>query len=252
LYLYVKVTYNMTEFSPSAELRPFLNPAYWDGHMIGDDQPTPHDPDSFTAPWFGATARFAKHTLRERLEVMHTYFPLHTYNTGSTFDPEEWGPGTVTLFDREVLRKTKPNAGFDPDEYSSGEVMARPTDLHPSLDIEASGTEVHKDSNIGITYLRTINWGVVVATKKGRRGLQTTSTSLTFKNPAGRVGIGPMVPQAVPLEMGTTKHIIGERGREERLVRSNILHVCLIGSEQHQKRRSPARIFLGRFATENT
>lgn len=235
----------MADLESDPRLRPYLNPAYWDGHMIADGQPTPLDPESFTGPAFGATARFAKRALRDRLALMHTHLPVQVYRNGDTFDPEEWAIGTVALFDREVLR-TRKGRSFDPAAYTSLEVPARPTDLRLHLRYDASGTVSYADDALDITYWRTMEWGVVSPTKEGRKAFQRVSTTMAGIVAPGRIAAGPFLPQTVPINVGATRHTIYG---DDRLNRTNILHICMVGSGEEQKKRASIFAFFGRLAT---
>lgn len=213
--------------------------------MLGDGQHTAPIADSFVAPYSSETARFAIHTLRERLAAMHTYWPIRTFNKGQAFDPQEWAPGSVTLFDNEKLmpRGQKRGVLIDPTTYASLELPDRPTDLHPNLGREEYGMTLIDDNEMGVAYIRSIRWGVVVPTETGRNGLFATSVSDTFKKFSGNISVGVVHSLRVPIAVGETAHLPSGA-----LSRTNILAVCLVGSEQ-RSRRAISRIFLGRFAT---
>jgi hypothetical protein len=214
--------------------------------MIGDG----HGPDqeSWLAPRFGTANSFARRTLRERLEAMRAYFPLETFGTNAVFDPEDWDIGTVTLLDREVLRRHQHNPSLTLDNYASLAVPARPTDLHPNLDPNLSGVVVYQDNELGITYRRVICWGVVAPTRQGRRTLEIIPAELVSKSPkGGKVSVNIFLPYAVPVTVGATRH-----EAEWRLERTNILQVHSTGLPERQERKSWIRAFLGRFATGNT
>ena len=217
--------------------------------MVGDNQPTPPHPETFVGrPYTSESARFTKQSLRDSLEAMHTYFPVQTFNNRSEFNPDEWTPGTIVLYDREILRKPNADSYFDPDDYTSLELPAKPTDLHPNLDRDALGIISHKDTALDITYIRGIMWGVVGPTKSERHTFHRFPTSMTYRRSLGKVTVNSPPPQTVPIEIGRTVHKVLP---EDRLERTNILHVCLMGSAKREKQQFLARGFLGRFATDN-
>lgn len=230
-----------TTMSTSPELTPYLNPAYWDGHMLGDGQTTAPHPDAYLVSAHNARlARFTRKALKEKLGAMHTYFPLQTFGTDELFDAEGFAPGTVTLFDTEVLWYKK--AGDPPNlAQHATEIPERPTDLAPHLDAWGSAYVCHGDAELGVKYSRSIRWGVIVQDDE-RKGLFAISTTATSKLPSGRVVLDSLVPHPVPIEVGKTHHT-----KPTELRRTNVLHICMSGGTNREQ-QSPLRALFGRFA----
>ena len=230
----------------SGELGPMLNPAYWDGLMVGDGQPIEHEPDVWQAPEARAVSRFARRALRSHLAVAPTYFPRQIYRKGQVFNPDHHAPGTLTLFDTEYLFQNYPSPSFNPSDFASLEVPVAPNTLPETISSGIEGRIYCRDKELHLLYVRSLHWGIVTPMKE-RNTLVSTYVKMISNDSEPEVAdvSGPLHIHSVPLTIGKVhRRPLAERDRIER---TNILHVCTAGLSK-QDRLSRVRDFISRFA----
>ena len=221
------------------DLYPYLNRAYWDGHMIGDGEPAPEpDADTYVGPQFGYS-RFAAKSLRAYLENGSRYFPLTRFSTGEVFNPNDWNPGTIVLFDRESLTAHSVPEGFDAAEYEGLPLPAKPTNLSPQIvryGNYVKTSTIYKDEAAGLQYMRSLRWGVVMPPRDGRQGLHQIPSFGVLEGSQGRIVTAAFLTEEVPIRIGAV------RPGNDFLRRTNALEVCSYGGTPESSKNWLAKL----------
>lgn len=169
----------MTEVGEKSSIAPYLNPVYWDGHMIG--QPNPGDRLRHGLG-FGNLG-FAQRTLEGYLNQRPAPFPLRTYALGDTFACDEHDPGTIVRYNLEVLSGAPAAVGAL--EADASELPDRPRDLDFILRNtgEAPRESLSVIEEDGVVYYNQKYFGVVVPGKNGQNKLIRFPSSLIYYRP---------------------------------------------------------------------
>lgn len=90
----------MSDLERPQNITPYLNPNYWDGHVLGATEESPRLMGVHTLAF--SDSRFARAAIEANLQS-NNLSPLHTFNSGEVFDPTVYQPGTIVLFREEKL-----------------------------------------------------------------------------------------------------------------------------------------------------
>ncbi|HJQ09359.1 MAG TPA: hypothetical protein VJ836_07835 [Candidatus Saccharimonadales bacterium] len=155
----------MTEAQPST-INPFLNPAYWEGHYIGDNdaaeqqQPRAQDYRSYNA---------ALDVLGSHLRSGGNKMTIRSFPQGNEFNANDYDPSTIFLIGHEMLTNVVKNTAGSHDRIL-GRFVPGPPGLYPELiDI----------TDKGYSYNNIPDWGVIAQTRKDRAVLYVANTATT-------------------------------------------------------------------------
>ncbi len=179
----------MTHATQPAELQPYLQSAYWDGHHTGDQDTTPKEPLPQDAQRRQIYA-LAKAGLRE----LGNAFPLATLDRGRVFNPTDYALGTLAFLSEEVL---------DHNNYQ-GNITDASSHPVPERPVEISFT-THRLEGIDSQYRSQTMLGVVACPKGvDQHSLYTIPFS---RRQEGWLLYGPLVrSKETPLTVGATRH----------------------------------------------
>jgi hypothetical protein len=169
---------------------------------------------------------------------------------GYVFNAEEWPRAPIVLLDREKLQGWRNNRLQRLPvikDYEGQGLPERPRDLYPNLGIlQLDGGSYAKHPELRVHYQQVVHWGVV-AMIEGRKAVGTWSTSGVRRKENGTIHAGRgVLSMAVPIEVGTTKHLSQKNEELERV--NAALRVHRVGTGERQAKPSPFRVFLGRLA----
>lgn len=213
--------------SSSIELTPYLDPAYWDGRMVGQ-----LDTDPITRRYGYGQNKQAAAAVDGYMRFRERPFPLDMLVTGDTIDADEHAPGTLFYANREYLRARH----FVPPRVT-GAGQEHPTDLGLSipvlptrwLDQLSSIVErQHMIETDRVQYVATRSFIVVTRIHRNKHALQPVNEAHLFRRPDGSIfDLGGLAPMDSPLTIGTTSHT--KIGSAELLHRVNIAMLCREG-----------------------
>lgn len=220
-------------------IAPFLNPEYWDGRMIGQD-----NPDKVTRSYVYGQAKFADQTVANYLEHHRTPYPLVTYKDGEEIDANDHQVGTLLYGNVEILSAKVPLVLND--ELTDTEYVAKhPTDTGfelteytGALDLESikRGLERAHEIRVDDILYRAVRCFIVVTQGKRRQhNLQPVREDHLFRFTDGSIrNMSASGPLDSPFVVGQTSHT--KIGKWEHLLRVN----ALVQTSQGNSKRSPS------------
>lgn len=233
----------MTEIAQhmQPELQPFMNPEYWDGHILGNECDSPGNA-VIESPMFRGQ-RFVKQVIGEHFSRSNPTFSIENPGRGMVFDPNSHDPGTVVHFDIERLVARNPEqTGLL--QHEQLPLAQRPTDLPANIMYgQDEGRVFISQKQPHTTYMRQICWGVVVA-HGDNNAVAYSSAALMGRSRHNGKFISPTVIDLRDgiIEIGQTVH------QPHSLKRTNMLQVCTNGSVERRSEPGRLQALLGRFA----
>lgn len=212
------------------EILPYLNPAYWDGHMIGYDCALNPIQTDYSPP----ANREARRVIREKLSLSVSTLALEQFKEGASFDPSVQPPGTLLLFREEWLFGTAPSEDM----------------LHAALEMDIPyrplSATLRPIDNIAlstgdINYRSRLMFGVVTHHKK-RPGIVAIPVDSAMKPDGSYKHPASSFTYLANHTIGMTHHIRNEKS--DWMKRTNFLDILQYGKTKKAKQKSA----LGRFA----
>lgn len=215
----------MIELGPEI-IAPYLNPAYWDGRMVG--QPST---DEFTRTYRYGQQKFANKVVSDYLENRRTPYPLKTFHPGEVVDANDFSPGTLFYGNRETLvvhgdldlsfETTEEDDESLPEPLNdTGFELLDYDDLKADLAEGLSRRYLIQVDNVRYTAMRSFI--IVTRGRRGKNSLQPVNEYALYRMSDGQIVNGATnAPLDNPIHVGTTRHIVV--GVHEELHRINTL-----------------------------
>lgn len=217
------------QYVENVNLRPFMNPEYWDGHTLGVGEALPYADETFQN-YRRSDSKFA----RASLEAVRTHavVPIKSLYKGQTFNPFEYQPGTVVLYRGEALTGTPVEEDMSAEELAAGDLLDRPIDTSPSFGSLAPAIRI---TDMKRRYTSTPEWAVVPI--ENNAGYITACAAGSVGSRSGHAHAPlPFINEKAPFVVGEVRHWKLTDGREH-ITRVNILHVIAYGVAERQKGR---------------
>ncbi len=227
-----------TPESFAADIAPYVTPAYWNGHYLGDNDAQP-PPDK---PVVKASYETALQ-LTGLLSRLGHQINCTRLNPGETFDPTEHQPGTVILYREETLGKRPPRASLD-DIPPSQDAATMHTGLAHVVGEHTTDIDLHDDT---LGYFSQLRWGLVTDYAPDQRLHSTTAKRIVRTANGYRPVLIPRVDKefylpmqnTLPLEVGSVRHnisvgTVADAG--EALRRVTALEICEIAQKSRSRK----------------
>ena len=215
--------------SPETALRPYLNPNYWGGRMVG--QPTS---DTWTAGYRFGQSVAADEAVDAYLSHRTRPYPLKSFARGDTLDANEHAPGTIFYVNREKLTTRK--SFYVPATKEDEPILEPPTDLDFTLlgfedmnkDVAEGLSRRYLIQNDTLQYVAMRSFLIVSRAKRGRQSFQPVNEATLYRRDDGHVfNIMSQGPAEGRVTLGVTKHLVTDAG--ENLHRVNAAMLCVEG-----------------------
>jgi len=214
----------------------YLDPEYWDGHMIGDGQAVevPDDSQGFI---HNSASTFVMNQALGKIAADSE--PLNIFSHGQHFPIQAVSAGSLVLLNSESLRQP----GFLSEEKSG--LPSKPLTLSPlprtiKEDSQRPGRRLETFNGLGYRWMN--NWGIVrSADGKNKLYIASVNTVVTKKNGTlGNAFVSPWpVPNEALEEVGHVSHReTGRRSTIEELYRINTIEVHEPPKKAKQKKRA--------------
>jgi hypothetical protein len=220
----------MLENVNQVDIRPYLNPKFWDGHTLGFGVAQ----DGYGGGYSYSDSRSSRKVINTRLRS-NNVFPLHTFTTGDTFNPAGYEPGTVVLFRQDKMYGDRVEPDYSIDELAKQSLPLRETTTFPSFG-ERTPLTLSKQAVGDSHYLSQVRWGVVLRDKT-ESFISSTPASSVFERGVNVRAYMPFINKKGQITIGETVHSRAPSSCYERLRRINILHIIAFGEPERQKRR---------------
>ncbi|MFY9227749.1 MAG: hypothetical protein WAO28_00250 [Candidatus Microsaccharimonas sp.] len=212
---------------PGPELiSPYLNPAYWDGRMVGQASLDP-----VTRSYQRGQAKFANRTVANYLENRRTPYPLETFHLGDEINANNHAPGTIFYGNREILMANGPVEPPADTSTDPANLPAQPSDVGFELLDYAEDFKQDAQEGLSRRYLLQVDnvrysamrsFIVVTRGRRGRNNLQPVNEFGMYRMPDGSIANGiSSAPMDTPFVIGLTRHT--RIGSHEQLHRVNTL-----------------------------
>lgn len=227
----------MSEFLSSAsgisEAAPgVVEPAYWDNHTLADGHGlvpvAPH-----IAPY--GMRHFGRRAIIDYAARMRGDEPLSLdqFAGGQVFNPDDFNPGTVVLFDTEYLMSRRWPPSAETGTAAPVEIPPKPIDTMPFIPGSRRG---YRDAERGLLYGRDVLWGVVTPVRKAGNALVSLSIRQVKKIENGDVLAGrDLLHWPAPVETDAINHCQAAIGQS--LVRTNVVRVCAEPTPKREPRQ---------------
>jgi hypothetical protein len=208
------------------DIAPYLNPNYWDGHVLGQAEETVQ---SIGVPVLSSSdGRFAKTAIEANLRS-DNLSPLHTFDSGEVFDPTMYQPGTIVLFREEKLRGEPIGSDYSLEELTAQPVPLRASSTSPSF---GNRSPIIAATDGSRTYVSHVRWGVVPRQQRnGGEYITSTPASRVVERGIGARAVSAVINAPAPITVGETVH------RNQGIYRVNILHLIANGSPERSRKR---------------
>lgn len=228
--------------TPEEVIAPYLNPAYWDGHMLGGYDPRHAQHDTSVPPSSRRSLRVSRSILGERLSSMARQVPIDTYNDADEFTPNDCPVGSVVALRIESLRGA-PISDENRQQYECLELPARPLDTR--VDYDNPQTALDDIITQDRTYISQIMLGIVAHNKEKGHSVHAVSASLVRQSGSSVIVCDRMLPRINRrVVVGRVRHFRYPEGIEL-LERYNVID--LLARDQSGK-RARTRLFSARLA----
>ena len=182
----------MTIPRPNPKIRPYLNPAYWEGHSLGFGEAPMISPDASYASkpeQFRALGTLLAH----QQQLVKGYVALEGFKDGDKLNPNDHAPGTLFCLEQEALAKScgAPNPALG-DSWPKLPVRPR---MHETRSI--------RDDSLEGGYVASTVWGVVTRKRRFNRLGQRLLLAVTEPR-SGKLYVGDETLGHVT--MGETVH----------------------------------------------
>lgn len=215
--------------SESELLLPYLNPEYWDGHMLGSGETE----EPLVVSPLAQSHRDAKQMMAERIARLAKAVPLETFKEGEVFDARDYDIGTLVILREEKLILDILAKQLElPDVPTGLPLPARPMDTSPNFEVTEPATDMISNGNVA--YVSRPMWGIVTNSRRHGHIIYDTSAGSVYRRRKGGIEmISSVLNERSPIiETGKTRHY---KHRSEWLERVNILDVVAYGDTQRQR-----------------
>ena len=215
--------------TPEQAMQPYLNPQYWGGRMVGQQ-----NKDELTAGFRYGQSLAADQAVDTYLAHRTGPFPLESFSTGDTLNANDHRPGTIFYVNREKLNAR--GSFYLPSVRSDEPAPQPPIDLGFTLlgfedmdkDVIEGLSRRHLIQTYDIQYVALRSFLIVSRAKRGQQSFQPVNEAMLYRREDGHVfNIAAQAPLNPTITLGDTAHYATKE--MEMLHRVNAAMLCVEG-----------------------